>query len=239
MAKFNVIIPERNRTKYLTLCLSSLFIAAMDKDVKIHIAQEEEITGLFNKSKLINGKLKEIENEIEEGYISIVDVDMIYTPDFFDIIENEVDDKTYLISNGFKLTQMATEEIFSATDTIGYLNINEADLDQRLAKESEVFAYPSQITFSLKLYHKMLDILGTDTLYHEGFEGWGGEDSYLSFFSRYCENAGLLKKRTVNDMWYHLWHPSQNEASQRNLQLFKKLNTENQKKVIEYAKNIP
>jgi hypothetical protein len=229
--KYNVIVPFRGRRAYRKQCLKSLDIAAKGKDVVITLVTDEDHftfdedehydvpTTLFmlpqedeqfNKSRLLNKGLRMMRQDFD--YVSIVDCDMIYNPKFFDITNLGALDDVYFISGGYKLTGSGTSYLFN--HYIPYNQIPGFCIDPTSVHENNNGLYPSQITLTKYLYHKLLDILQTKDLYHEGFIGWGGEDSYLSFFSRACERAGLLKRHYDKNMWYHLWHPPAKESEE-------------------------
>jgi hypothetical protein len=52
-----------------------------------------------------------------------------------------------------------------------------------------------------------MDVFKSPRLMKDDYVGWGAEDSELSYKSRLLENAGLLIRVEVPDMWVHLCHP--------------------------------
>jgi hypothetical protein len=190
-----------------------------------------------NKASFINGILGQVEEYFDFDIVSIVDVDMIYNPSFYYTIEQEIDDDTYIISSGYKLSEKATMELFKTKDKITYSDITPDMIDPEYELMGNTGAYPSQITLTKNLYNKILDIMQSDKLYSEEFLGWGGEDSYLSFFSRHCAEAGLFKKKVIPDMWYHLWHPPADKSNiDINLEKLYTLDEVNKRKIAEYIK---
>jgi hypothetical protein len=262
--KFNVIIPTRGREKYLDHCITNLIIAASGKDVSIYIISDENYYVLsknqdklygegirvfsykvqkkyeqFNKSYLINAGLSRMRKDF--NYVSIVDADMMYNPNFFDAIIDICKKDVYFISGGYKLNQAAKYWVFE--DNWRYTDIpkSSGSYTRTTEYENDNQLYPSQITLSYNLYNKLLSILQTKSLYHEGFIGWGGEDSYLSFFSRECEKRGIIKKIYLSHIWYHLWHPPAKESKEfdkgqhdKNVNLLYHLNEINRTKIEEY-----
>lgn len=232
MLRHNIIVAKRDRDEYLECCLRSIDEAAnrADVDVCVYVIDDENNGYLeyidsdiefkrricvryicavrkdesFNKSRLLNQGFQEMRGDYD--FVSIVDVDMILNPVFFqhfELFKNDLKkDSVYHISEGVKLIEGSEQQLATT-----YESIEKSLIDSVSIEENKRHLYPSQITLSKNMYEKLLDILKTDKLYHEGFVGWGGEDSYLSFFSRYCEQYGLLRKVYVPNMWYHVWHP--------------------------------
>ena len=105
--------------------------------------------------------------------------------------------------------------------------------------------YPSQITLSKTLYHKILSILERETLYDNRFKQWGGEDSELSFFSRVCGQHNIFKKKYHFDMWHHLYHKRAWEDGtfdqkqyDKNVILLNDLHKVNVTKIQNYKENV-
>lgn len=260
--KFNIIIPSRNRPEYLSYCLSNLdkMVNPIDLNVLVYIVQDcstrhnlDKIRNinvsvvqfpqkpeLFCRAKLLNYGQLAMRKEFD--YISIIDNDMIYNPNFFNKIIETVQDNVYFISSGFKLKENITKELLSKKVSLRYAQINDNQIDPDSKRANQRGLYPSQITLNKKTYLKILKILNQKTLYDNGFEGWGGEDSVLSFFSNECLRYELLKKITDRNMWFHLHHPRPwddgtfNEAqyakNQRLLKFCKELNNDRLKSYL-------
>jgi hypothetical protein len=250
--KFNVIIAKRGRDKYLRRCLESLNEVAYGYNVNIFIGTDDSYaqlkdcyrhlsinfirvchTGYFNKSKLLNEALRVMDKDFD--FVSIVDVDMIYNPDFFSkIIETVISNEIYMISVGYKLTKDSTKLLIH--HSIPWNTMMPQDCIDKEEKAKGKFIYPSQVTMSKDLYTKLTYILGTGKLYDETFKGWGGEDSYLSFFSTECHNQGIIQKKYVENMWYHLWHPPtyNKEQHEKNLQYLEHVKLLNKKKIVDW-----
>jgi hypothetical protein len=223
--KFNVIMAKRGRDRYYATCMGYLKRAAEGHDVEVY-CMADETEQPFNKSRLLNGALKAMRPDFD--FVSIVDIDMIYRPGFFDIIGQQRDD-VYFISRGYSLPMVASMGVISCLPTMEQLHIT---------TKSECPGR-SQITLSKSLYLKLLDVLGTDKLYDERFISWGCEDSALSFLSTYCHRAGLLQRIEQNYIWYHLWHekPKIDPVYElNNKELLKQLSLEYSVKVRDYVK---
>lgn len=261
--KFNIVIAKRDRDEYLKLCLHYLNIAAQGYDVEVTISCDDmsnlmefntfnfrfsnlnilwlsnEKINNFCKSKLLNKALLNMRYDFD--YVSIVDIDMIYRKDFFSFLLKHMSDDLYLISHGYKLEQKSFKKLyFDTLLNIDWQNIGNL-IDKNLQHEgASLTTYPSQITLSKKLYVKLVDILNTGDLYDENFIGWGGEDSYLSFFSSYCEKLGILKKQCMADIWYHIWHPSvrDNKLHNSNIEYFNSIIKINEKKAQQYLRGL-
>ena len=219
--KFNVIIAERDRPEHLKLCLDALQAAKKDHDVSIYVVSDYiesthpvcwvpiEREEPFCKSKYLNLGLKNMRQDFD--FVSIVDADIIYRPDFFDVL-SQVKEDIWFISGGYKLHQTGTElylrhGVRSWFESCLYV-------DDTLRSENVKQLYPSQITLSKALYKKVLTILQQEDLYCEEFVGWGGEDSELSMMSTVLRNRRIIKKVYNPDMWYHLWHEKEINQSQ-------------------------
>ena len=223
MKRFNVIIAQRGRDAHLKTCLHYLGIAAKGYDVAVSVIQDDKPDQPFCKSALLNRGLKEMRQDFD--FISIVDLDMVYRPDFFKII-SKIGDDIYFISSGYALDRERSEDITYRSPSYEIL--------------LSPFTCPgrSQVTISKKIYSMFLDILDSDKLYDEFFVGWGGEDSALSFLSTICMIHGLLNKIEAPGMWYHLWHEkatSTPEQADRRTELLRYLDTEYSYKVKDYV----
>lgn len=253
MKKFNIIIAKRERDEYLRWCLHFLNKANREKkhDVNIYVIDDSQIvpreddnynnvkvfryywrvSNDFNKSSLLNYGLKIMRHDFD--YVSIVDVDIVYSSEFFDKIASRVDDNIWYVSSGYKLTAEAMYEDFNV--------INWQDLsrytDNSLIEENIRQLYPSQITLSVLLYYKILLIMKWKNLYNDKFIGWGGEDSVLSSLSSDLQRKGILKKIYDQNMWLHLYHKKLNNNAkqyEKNKILFHELVKKNR----EYLRSI-
>ncbi len=256
MFKHNIVIAKRGRSDYLNICLQYLYDAITpEHDVMIYIVCDDDVMEAtmpkecvlsfikmdpqekFCKSRLLNRGLLEMRSDFD--FVSIVDLDILYNPKFFDEI-SKLDDNTYFISSGYKMVSHASPDVIMS---ISGFNDLSTFIDPSVQHENHRKLYPSQITLSKSLYNKLVTILDNGgKLYNEQFLSWGGEDSALSIFSRYCEEVGILKKVYSHDMWYHIWHDREcdkidfdKDQYNNNLNLLKKLNSENQRKVMEYS----
>jgi hypothetical protein len=142
---------------------------------------------VFNKSKLLNNSLKTMRQDFD--VVCIFDIDMIYNYNFFNQIEKFVHEGfNYIVSYGRKLTKEETENIM----------VNKPN---HFGTQEKKFKGCSQITMTKPVLNYFLECFGAP-LYDEYFEGWGGEDSDLSFKSNLLD----LNKTTLDDVWFHLWH---------------------------------
>ena len=223
MKKFNVIIAQRGRDAHLKTCLHYLGIAAKGYDVSVSVVQDDKLDQPFCKSALLNKGLKEMRQDFD--FVSIVDLDMVYRPDFFKII-NEIDDDTYFAALGYALDRDHSEEMIRR------------QLSYSTPLSHFVCSGRSQITISKKIYSMFLDILGSEKLYDERFIGWGAEDSALSFLSTTCKRHGLLNKIELPEMWYHMWHEHTDPTTERMyncMALLRNLDIEYSAKVKDYV----
>jgi hypothetical protein len=258
MKKFNIIIAFRDRTKQLRSCLNNLDIAAEKYDVNVTLISDKSFSFEkneyynnlntsfyqvsrkyipFNKSYLLNYGLKLMRKNFD--YVSVIDADMVYNTNFFKIIEN-LQDNTFCISNGYKLTQKETDYIldneikFDDIKALTQKTDTKNGANYRNTKHAVIF--PSQITLSKNLYKILVDILGSDKLYCEKFIGWGGEDTLIFKFLQECANAGICKGKYGYDIWYHLNHKPApvDRLMKANFKLLKKLIIEMEDMIRKY-----
>ena len=217
----NVIIPKRGRDDHFEVCMVYLNKAAayIDTPVNVYVVTETDFKikammlnlnivtvpidydPVFCRAKFLNVGLAAMSKDF--NYVSIIDGDMIYRKDFFRLVQ-EIDTDTYFISGGVKLEEEFTRRcLINSTD---FYRLSTNDIDEKSITENKRMLYPSQITLSKTLYHKILSILDRETLYDNRFIGWGGEDSEISFFSRVCHTEGVFYKRYSHNIWHHLFH---------------------------------
>lgn len=218
MFKVNVLIAKRGRNDQLDICLYYLNEANKEDryDVCVYIIDDgaeshtelrklphldvkywirQNLTQHFNKSKLLNYGLEICRSDFD--WVSIVDIDMVYSPMFFDTVCAALHFCNYLISTGWKLEAEPTRKVYET----------KPPFDEILHYEPKTLftVGPSQITLpkeTLELFTKIFK----SKFYNEDYEGWGAEDSEISFKARYMAQRGLLKRDTLHRMWIHLHH---------------------------------
>ena len=159
------------------------------------IFRENITKGLFNKSELLNNCI-EYGDQLDYEWFSIVDLDMIYPPNWFDTIEKmiwtEVD---YIICHGWRLNH----------ETQGKIDEHLA-FEQLLQLPKEEFPVgPSQVTMSRRGYDTIKKYF-PEPIYNEGFKGWGGEDDILDCKSKVLYSSGKLSRVDISQVWLHQWH---------------------------------
>ncbi len=158
----------------------------------------------FNKSKLLNHSLKIMRGDYDA--VCVFDIDMIYCSDFFHRVETAMyRGCDYVVCYGQKLSEKRTwiigEDLPSNEEIFRW--------------EGEAFKGCSQIVFNQKILKLFRKCFGC--FYDERYEGWGGEDSDLSYKSRLLsEVRGVIKKRQLDKAWCHMFHPSARPEDYRN-----------------------
>lgn len=243
-----VIIAKRGREEYLRTCLHYLneanssdnyditVVVVDDGDsnvdrklfyqyISVHYTSLRSNSPLFNKSLLINWGIKELGDDFD--WISIVDIDMVYSPNFFDSVYRPRPGNPYIISFGAKLDKHISDIVM-----VTQPRYREIDL---LTNSSYFPEAPSQVTMSRKTLDIFSDVF-KEGLFHDGYIGWGGEDSDLSFRARSLSKVGLVNKYLVPSMWYHLWHEDTKDEIQfkKNLSLFESRLSKNKKMIERY-----
>lgn len=247
MAKINIIIAKRGRNKHYTTCLHYLNLANQNKihDVVVYTADDgvDKLTeipkldnvsleyiiipynGPFCKTILLNNI---INNMRQSDWMSIVDADMIYINDFYETICRTINNKTYIVSHGYKLNEPSTSTIL-ASKTLPDIHYITG------LQKSEFVVGPSQISLSYNLLQKFKNIFGNN-LYDERFIGWGGEDSQLSFKSSEMVKHKLINKVALRGMWYHLHHENAIDKSlhKKNCDLLSALRSQDAQTIKSY-----
>lgn len=243
MFRVNVLIAKRGRNDQLDTCLYYLNEAnKKDKyDVCVYIIDDgvEPHTQLqklphldlkywirtngsvhFNKSKLLNYGMEIFRSDYD--WFSMIDIDMAYSPRFFDTVCAGLTSCNYLISTGWKLESEPSKKV----------NENHPPFEEILLYEPKTLftVGPSQITMpkeTLQLFEK---VFKTPKLYNEDYEGWGAEDSELSFKARHMGTRGLIRRDSLTGMWFHLHHALiyDLKAYERNHDIFQQKIQENE-----------
>jgi hypothetical protein len=217
--RVNVYIAKRGRDEHLKNCLHYLNEANRERRylVTVFITEDRScpsgafpcsiynhlsvwwsicnIGGAFNKSKLLN-KCIEDGNQLEYDWFSICDLDMIYPPNWFHLVEQEI--KTgvdYLVCHGWKLGEETQESVSQS----------KAFEELLLLSKVEFPVGPSQVSMTSRCLRLLLNTFGSP-LYDESFIGWGGEDSILSSMSRKLYSEGRIIKRELPGVWLHQYH---------------------------------
>lgn len=229
MTRVNVIIAKRGRDVYLEKCLQSLELAALevDFDVDVYVIDDRRLEytspiqstihvhnfylclnhAPFNKSKLLNCGLSLMRRPFD--WVSIVDVDMIYSREFFKQVSASMVSGACVVSHGVGLSKEDTAKYFRSSDDSFLSSTN-----------SPYFPGASQISLHKRAYKTLTDIYG-EKLYCEDFVNWGGEDSDLSFKLKDLNRVGIVKLRNLNDMWIHMYHDRDLINKEINISLFK------------------
>lgn len=241
MKKINIFIAKRDRDEHLKICLHYLNLANESKkyDVEVHVIDDgfvlekqniyDNIRVLyyrlsdkplfFNKAKLLNFGFERARKDFD--WFSIVDVDMIYSSKWLDILNFKINQENYdyVVSHGWKLKEKTQEEVNKLLP-----------FEQLLLLGKEEFAVgPSQVTITKKGYGRIQQYF-PGPLYNEKFIGWGGEDSVLSSISRKLKKEKRINKLELPQIWLHQWHKENmgegNPCYQNNFNLWEKLDTE-------------
>ena len=207
----NVIIPKTGRDDFLNVCLFYLDKAAsvVDFNVNVYVIDTAKLkipkynsikvkvcqlpaSCVFNKALLLNYGLEVMEQDF--WFVSIVDVDMMYSQDFFLRLESIMTKRTYVFSTGVYLTKELTDEFIRNRPSI--LSVR---------GQYPEMSGPSQVTMHNNVYKMFKSIYGS-SIYCEDFFGWGGEDSDLSYRAREMHKAGLIYRSELKYAWYHMYH---------------------------------
>lgn len=244
----SVLIAKRGREEYLSSCIHYLDNANSSnqfdvqvlivddggdkpldlfaKNLSIKHVQVCSIFQHFNKAYLLNVGMKYADTD----FVSVVDIDMVYSPLFFEQMYRKRSGTPYIISIGHKLDDHSSSIVM-----------------QTQPKFSEIFSLvpiqsfpeaPSQITLARNTVDKFAEIFESD-FFCEDFEGWGGEDSDISFKATELAKFRLIDKYVIPDMWFHLWHENSRDETQfgRNLSLFEDRKGKTKSLVNTYARN--
>jgi hypothetical protein len=217
--KFNVIIAKRDRTEYLNTCLHYLNLANQDgkHSVFVYITSDSDkelalpeqynhipiesyyfpVEGFFNKSKLLNNSLEKMRSDFDA--VTIIDLDMVYCPNFFNNLESKLTRTDYIVSCGFKLQPDGSEVIKKRLPSFN---------DIKSFPKEEFLVGPSQITMRKRCYELFTKRWGK--LYNEAYCQWGHDDSEVSTKSRYLHRYRMISKSILTQQWYHLYHDSCN-----------------------------
>ena len=253
--KFNIVITCRDREEYLIKNLFYINIANHNekhdiviytvtntkwnpdgfKNIRIVPIQVNDDDKFFNKSRYINTAMKRMREEYD--YFMQWDVDLVMNPELFDNIEK--DSTEWIVLSGEKLTKESTELFFAKM--LKYDNVKILGKDNMSIRDNKMNRYVGNIAVKKETLEKYMKIMGQDTLYNEGFESWGGEDSMLSITSTKMVAYKLLKKIYFYDSWNHLWHerevdkPGFDRKQQRkNVELLNNQLIHNEKKIVRF-----
>lgn len=210
-AYVNVIIPKTGRDNFLDVCLFYLDRAASTvgfgvyvyviDNTKLSLPKYNNIkvktyqlttSKIFNKALLLNYGLSVMKQDF--WFVSIVDVDMIYSKDFFLRLESIMTKRTYVFSTGVYLSKESTNEMIRSRPEV-------LSIEGQYPKLSG----PSQVTMHNNVL-KLFKYIYGDKLYCEDFIGWGGEDSDLSYKSRDMYRKGFIDRSELKYVWYHMYH---------------------------------
>jgi len=238
----NIYIAKRDREEQFLNCLHYLNEANKNNKYMVTVIVAEDVdklsyrsisfpnievkflefisTGLFNKSKLLNACI-ECGDKLDYEWFQICDLDMLYSPDYFDMVGSLIGNGAdYIVCLGWKLLEGSD---YLVQKHLPFNVILETNL------KSEFIDGPSQIAVTRK-GHNIIKKYFPESLYNAEFLGWGGEDSVLSSKSRILEIRGKLNKVKLRKIWIHQWHVEKkgegNPHYAENLALYNKLNAE-------------
>lgn len=217
----NIVIAKRDREENYDIFLYYLNKISRGHDVKVYVTSSRDTLKYpgdyfkyleniyvnhictpaqgFNKSVLLNQGLTRMSRH--RDVVCIMDIDMIYNPDFFAHLQHMIEDGCdYIVSAGQNLNQASTFEIFEKIPNISWIK----------NMPGQNFTGCSQISMTEHTLDLLLNIFGT--IYDKRFMGWGGEDSDLSYKSTLMSIKGLIDKRKMIGAWNHLKHPSKKPA---------------------------
>jgi|PlaIllAssembly_1097288.scaffolds.fasta_scaffold153897_3 hypothetical protein len=239
--KGNVLIAKRGRDSYLRTCLHYLNKANSSNkyDIQITVIDDSDYlpndtkldhisvnyiqfkTGsrFFNKAKLLNVGLRKMRPDFD--WVSVVDIDMVYAPSFFDSVCIDRPGCPYIISTGYKLDDISTAVVMTTHTSFEEI--------LPLVTGEPFTNAPSQITLARSTINLLSRIFDSDKIFCEEFEGWGGEDSEMSFKARELAKHQLITKYHIPNMWYHLWHEDSRDETQfqKNLEIFEEKRVKN------------
>jgi len=224
MSKFNIIITNKNRDKYLDRCIAYLDHANEIKfNVNVYIVQNKKHTcnaknikisyitinddgDTFNKSKYINAGFKRMRKKYD--YFLQWDCDVLAVPELFYLIDKYGEDWNVL--SGVKIGQSETENFFKQENII---DIKTLQVDQGSVFENKNNRYVGLIALKRECLQKYMDIMQIDAPYNENFGNFRGEDSQLSINStRLFTIYRLINKHIFYDCWRHLYHENTGKA---------------------------
>jgi hypothetical protein len=150
--------------------------------------------------------------------LTMIDIDMIYPPNFFDSISKTIKSFDYIVSTGFKLNGLNSE----------YIRTNLPDINSDYFKNGEYFPKgPSQISMNRKCYDIFIKKWGH--IYNDEYKAWGHEDSDISFKSEFLRKKRFITKGTLPKVWYHLHHDKNSfnqEQYNKNEEVFQKMRSQ-------------
>lgn len=245
--RVNLIIAKRGREDHLGACLHFLNQANTLRafDIVAYVIDEystesqalmelprygnltvrrikvAESSDKFNKSRLLNTGLFLMRDEYD--WVSIIDVDMLYVPNFYNAVHlqlvNSIKGKAVCVCKGYSLDTSYSNNILG-----GKMELPDGSSILRYNGNSQISLTKSVVELIYQIYSDM---------YCETFEGWGGEDSDMSFRLRDLAEAGLIHHHKLRDMWYHLCHPKQSDDG-TNKRLFERRRERNKKTLMRW-----
>jgi len=240
--KINVVIAKKEREAHLGACLYFLNEAAKHQgnddivvyvvdeylcednitlpafnysNIKVHRINVPSCSDEFNKSRLLNTGFILMRQDYD--WVAVVDVDMVYWTTFFAKMNALLtSEATTCVCKGYSLDSAISTCILN-----GKMALPDPELTLR-------YNGNSQIVLTRYVVELIRDIYGGE-IYCDGFKGWGGEDSDMSFRLKDMIAANLITQKRVDAMWFHLWHAPRHDLSDRNKKLFDKRRVTNQK----------
>lgn len=248
--KINLIIPKRNRNERLPVCLHYLNLANWEQRNEVRVIvvddaphgidatpypnltllylvqpypQHEE----FRKAELFNAGMRAAPQDYD--WCALVDIDMVYRPEYFAIMERHIVGASLVICEGKGLNAEESSRVLVARPPFAEIN----------QQHQRPFASPSQVAFSREWYQRYCEVFGTSQLLDEQFRGWGYEDVVLETAASLLARARIARKITVEGVWLHLEHTRDKQASARgpNLALACRLIGEREQQLRDYLRS--
>ena len=250
MNKINLIIAKRNRDDYLNLVLHNFNLSNQNKkhDVAVYIGEDireninkfnyskyhnlkiehiyvpnlPEAQGLFCKANILNTLLIKMRQDYD--FVCVVDTDMVYRNDFFDLISSILKSGQSMENLLFSLgayTDANTDYKKIQRDRFSY------DAIIKSTSHKAWTAGHSQISITRAYHEHIKKILSIQSIYDtkslgHNYIGYGGEDTLVKWILQ-SSKAKVIK---LPDIWVHVWHERgqvTKETKRRNKRLTKLL----------------
>ncbi len=247
--KVNLIIPKRNRNERISICLHYLNIANREQkhDVELYIVDDAEhvlnfapysnlkINYLvrpcphsegFRQALLLNYGLENSRKDFD--WFSFLDLDLVYHPNFFEIIHRHIEGPTYVVCKGHGLDELSTKSVFE----------NLPSFEEIKTMTLIPFSSNSQISCSKMWHDRYQQIFQTPKLSRDEFKGWGHEDSLLDLLAGHFYRDNLGNKIVVEGLYFHLHHERNinPELEKQNRGTLYRLDMENRRKIREFVR---
>jgi hypothetical protein len=224
----NIIVAKRDREEDYDIFLHYLNKISVGHDVTVYVTSSKDTLKYppeyfqflenifvnhqhapapsFNKSILLNQGLARMRSHYD--VVCIMDIDMVYNQGFFTKVESLIKrGHNYIVCSGQNLSEEQTFQVFEK-------------IPEEVHDVGVQFTGCSQICLTEDALDTLEDLFGF--VYDDKFEGWGGEDSDLSYKSSVLHNHALLSKTVLKDVWNHLEHPSRKPVDVENTDNYKR-----------------